>query len=141
MKSKILLAALILVPVLGLAVYLIWTWPEETPEHQESMIQDESMDHQGPMMHQESMANQETTADHDWTAEEIETLRSLWIGSMPPLPPDPSNQYADDLQAATLGHRLFFDTRFSSNGQVACSTCHIPSMMFTDGRPWVLGWE
>lgn len=139
MKSKILLAALILVPVLGLAVYLIWTWPEETPEHQESMMQDESMDHQGPMMHQESMANQETTADHDWTAEEIETLRSLWIGSMPPLPPDPSNQYADDLQAATLGHRLFFDTRFSSNGQVACSTCHIPSMMFTDGRALGVG--
>ncbi|MEW5828569.1 MAG: cytochrome c peroxidase [Chloroflexota bacterium] len=68
-----------------------------------------------------------------WTEAEVDTLRSLWIGSLPPLPPDPSNAYADDPQAAALGRALFFDTRFSSNGEVACATCHVPEKMFNDG--------
>ncbi len=70
---------------------------------------------------------------HEWTAEEITTLSSLWIGNLPDLPPDPSNVFADDPQAAALGHKLFFDTRFSSNGNVSCATCHKPELMFTDG--------
>jgi len=70
-----------------------------------------------------------------WTEAEVATLRSLWIGSLPPLPPDPSNAYADDSQAAAFGQALFFDTRFSSNGEVACATCHIPDKMFNDGLP------
>jgi cytochrome c peroxidase len=74
-----------------------------------------------------------------WTAEELETLRGLWIGSLPPLPVDPSNVYADDARAAALGERLFFDTRFSSNGAVACATCHRPELGFQDGRPLAEG--
>lgn len=70
----------------------------------------------------------------EWTKEELAVLRSLWIGSLPPLPPDPSNRYGDDSRAADLGHRLFFDTRLSANGAVACATCHIPELAFTDGR-------
>lgn len=70
---------------------------------------------------------------HAWTAEEITTLRSLWIGSLPDLPPDPSNEFADDPQAVSLGHKLFFDRRFSSTGDVSCATCHKPELMFTDG--------
>lgn len=74
-----------------------------------------------------------------WTDEETAILRSLWIGNLPPLPPDPSNAYADDPAAAVLGHKLFFDVRFSSNGEVSCATCHIPEMMFTDGLPLAQG--
>ena len=62
-------------------------------------------------------------------------LRSLWIGSLPPLPPDPSNAVADDPRAVDLGQRLFFDKRFSTNGEVACATCHQPARKFTDGLP------
>jgi cytochrome c peroxidase len=68
-----------------------------------------------------------------WTSEETELLRGLWIGSLPPLPPDPSNRYADDPRAAELGHKLFFDTRFSTTGDVSCATCHQPNLMFNDG--------
>lgn len=68
-----------------------------------------------------------------WTTEETELLSGLWIGSLPPLPPDPSNRYADDPRAAELGHKLFFDTRFSITGDVSCATCHQPELMFTDG--------
>ena len=70
-----------------------------------------------------------------WTEAEKATLRSLWIGSLPVLPPDPSNGFADDPNAARLGQAIFFDTRFSSNGEVSCATCHQPELMFTDGLP------
>ena len=58
---------------------------------------------------------------------------TLWIGSLPPLPPDPSNAVADDAGAAALGQKIFFDTRFSANGEVACASCHQPQRYFTDG--------
>ncbi len=79
------------------------------------------------------------TRSTSWSEAEIATLRGLWIGSLPALPPDPSNSYADDPQATEFGHKLFFDTRFSSNGEVACGTCHLPELMFTDGLPLAQG--
>ncbi len=72
---------------------------------------------------------------NQWNADEKQILRGLWIGSLKPLPPDPSNRYADDDKAAKLGQKLFFDTRFSANGQVACATCHHPDKLFQDGLP------
>ncbi len=74
-----------------------------------------------------------------WTEDEIVILRNLWIGSLPALPSDPSNIYADDPQAASLGQKLFFDSRFSSNNEVSCATCHKPELMFTDGLPISIG--
>jgi cytochrome c peroxidase len=68
-----------------------------------------------------------------WNKDEIATLKTLWIGSLPPLPTDPSNKYADNSEAAAFGQKLFFDTRFSSNGKVACATCHHPDKLFQDG--------
>ncbi|MBI5296239.1 MAG: cytochrome-c peroxidase [Chloroflexi bacterium] len=70
-----------------------------------------------------------------WSEAEVITLRSLWIGSLPPLPPDPSNRYGDDPRAAALGEDLFYDTRFSSNGEVACVSCHLPFQGFQDALP------
>jgi cytochrome c peroxidase len=78
--------------------------------------------------------DQKKTADLPaWSEAEIATLRSLWIGSLPPLPPDPSNAVADDPATAALGQRLFFDPRFSANGEIACVSCHLPEKAFTDG--------
>ena len=54
-------------------------------------------------------------------------------------PPDPSNRWADDPAAADLGHKLFFDARLSSNGKVACATCHDPAKEFQDGVPLAEG--
>ena len=70
-----------------------------------------------------------------WTAEERETLRSLSLASLDPLPADPSNRYGDDTLAARLGRQLFFDTRLSSNGKVSCASCHVPSQDLQDGIP------
>ena len=68
-----------------------------------------------------------------WTAEESRALRSLWLGSLPPLPAEPGNAVADDPRAQRLGHRLFFDVRLSANGAVSCATCHQPAQRFADG--------
>ena len=70
---------------------------------------------------------------------ELEILQSLWLGSLPPLPSDPSNAVADNPQAAQLGHKLFFDTRLSASGEISCATCHKPELMFTDGLPLARG--
>jgi len=75
----------------------------------------------------------------DWSEEELRLIASLSLDSLPPLPLDPSNLVADDPAAAEFGHRLFFDTRLSSNAQVACATCHKPELMFTDGLALAVG--
>ena len=69
----------------------------------------------------------------DWSDAEIAMLRSLWIGSLPELPPDPSNAVADDADAARFGHELFFSTALSPSKAIACATCHRPELRFTDG--------
>lgn len=74
-----------------------------------------------------------------WSGDELATLKNLWIGSLPPLPPDLSNQYAENPAAAVFGQKLFFDTRFSSNGKVSCATCHLPEQLFQDGTPLASG--
>ena len=63
----------------------------------------------------------------------LDEALALSIESLEAPPRDPSNRWADDPQAAELGHRLFFDTRLSSNGRVSCATCHDPRRDFQDG--------
>jgi cytochrome c peroxidase len=41
--------------------------------------------------------------------------------------------------AVALGEKLFFDSRLSGDGTVACATCHDPARAFTDGRPVSVG--
>lgn len=75
----------------------------------------------------------------NWSEEELRLITSLSLDALPLLTPDPSNLVADDPAAAEFGHRLYFDTRLSSNAQVACATCHKPELMFTDGLALAVG--
>ncbi len=68
-----------------------------------------------------------------WTSAQLEELRSMSLAELESLPRDPTNRVADDPRAADLGRRLFFDTQLSSNGRVACSTCHQADRGFQDG--------
>jgi cytochrome c peroxidase len=43
------------------------------------------------------------------------------------------------LAKIALGEKLFFDTRLSADGAIACSTCHEPAHAFTDRRPASIG--
>ena len=71
---------------------------------------------------------------HNWTQAERGLIASLSIDRLPPLPPDPSNAYGDDPAVAALGHALFFDTGLSADDTVACASCHVPELYFTDGK-------
>ena len=74
-----------------------------------------------------------------WTPQEVALIQSLSLSQLPPLNPDPSNAVADSEAAANFGHKLYFDTRLSSNGTVACASCHQPALYFTDGLPLAVG--
>jgi cytochrome c peroxidase len=87
-------------------------------------------------------------SDAEW-----EILRALSPARLPSAPPDASNLYADDDEAAAFGRVLFEDPGFSGalldadndgssntlgvrgeTGRVACSGCHIPRSDFSDTR-------
>jgi len=68
-----------------------------------------------------------------WSAADLAVLRSLWIGSLGELPPDPTNGVANDPAAARLGHALFFSKALSPSNSISCATCHRPELRFTDG--------
>lgn len=70
-------------------------------------------------------------ADEPVTLTESEQRRVLRHS---PLPPPPATSAVDgDPRAVRLGHWLFFDTRLSGDGAVACATCHSPDRGFSDG--------
>jgi cytochrome c peroxidase len=68
-----------------------------------------------------------------WTADQIHQIDKLSLAWLPKLRPDVSNRVADDPRAAELGRKFFFDAGFSANGQVSCSSCHVPDTQFQDG--------
>jgi cytochrome c peroxidase len=79
----------------------------------------------------------ESPPESPLSPEELALIQSL--SPPPPMPPSPTNRFADDPKAADLGHALFFDARLSANGKVSCSTCHAPELYFADGKPLAEG--
>lgn len=76
---------------------------------------------------------------HTWSKAEEEVIRTLWLGSLPPPPRDPTNAYADNPRAVKLGEKFFYDKRFSKNGKVSCGTCHHKDYQFTEQMPRAQG--
>ncbi len=76
---------------------------------------------------------------HNWNQKEIEILKSLYIGSLPPPGKDPSNRYDQVPEAIALGRKFFFENRFSGNMKVSCATCHPENMNFADSLPLAHG--
>jgi cytochrome c peroxidase len=75
----------------------------------------------------------------DFTEAEKAMIASLSLSALPPLPPDPTNRYADLPAAAAFGATLFFEQRLSRDGNVSCATCHIIDRQFQDDRPLAIG--
>ncbi len=48
-----------------------------------------------------------------------------------PAPPIPTSNPLS-VKKVELGRRLFFEGRLSSNGQISCSSCHLPERAFSD---------
>lgn len=80
-------------------------------------------------------------------------IASLSPATLPSAPPDSTNAYADDPDAAVLGRALFFTPLFAGplldgdnngepntlglkgeTGKVACAGCHLPTSDFSDTR-------
>jgi cytochrome c peroxidase len=61
-------------------------------------------------------------------------------GLFQPLPKDMATaQYPLTPERVVLGRSLFFDPRFSIDGNAGCFTCHQPALYGTDGRPRSIG--
>jgi cytochrome c peroxidase len=57
-----------------------------------------------------------------------------------PLPKDMATpEFPVSQERVTLGRALFFDTRFSIDGNLGCVTCHQPALYGTDGRSRSIG--
>ena len=65
----------------------------------------------------------------------VAQLLPLGIRRPPPEPRD--NQGTPE--SIALGRSLFQDPRLSRNGSIACATCHIPKLGFSDSRPTAVG--
>lgn len=78
-------------------------------------------------------------SDTGLTDAERRTVASMSLSALPPLPPDPTNRFAEDPGAAALGATLFFDTGMSRDGNVACGTCHKIDRQFQDDLPRGVG--
>jgi cytochrome c peroxidase len=72
-----------------------------------------------------------TRFDDRFTREAWDMIRAMALTASPPA--DPTNRVADDPSAAALGKQLFFDGSLSP-ASVSCSSCHDPSLLFTDGK-------
>lgn len=72
-----------------------------------------------------------TAADIMWSSQQIAVLKTLWIDSNK-AEKDLSNAVVDNPIAIALGHKIFFDARFSANGEISCASCHQPEHFFSD---------
>ncbi len=66
----------------------------------------------------------------------LPAMAADWAWSLPDHVPEPRVPADNPMSAekVELGRRLFYDTRLSGNGTIACASCHIQSRAFTDGR-------
>lgn len=81
----------------------------------------------------------ETTAPGPETTPDLRAT-ALQAG-LAPLPSEPVRPPENPLSSerVELGHLLFFDPVLSGPMDVACSTCHLPRLAFTDGRQFPSG--
>ena len=80
-------------------------------------------------------------ADEAVTFTDVDVKRLLQHSPLPPPPADETNAKADDPRAAALGRALFFETRLSGGGRLACASCHQPERSWTDGLALAHGTE
>lgn len=62
---------------------------------------------------------------------------SLHVKGFPPIVLSDENKFSK--AKAELGKKLFFDPILSINNKISCSSCHLPSLAFTDGKDVSIG--
>lgn len=60
---------------------------------------------------------------------------ALVVAIQPAATAEPVPAIEVDPALAELGKRMFYDTRLSGDTSLACATCHLPELAFSDGLP------
>lgn len=124
--------------------------------HPDAIAPDHSSDHAAdgaPPKNPMDAAAQDPDPDPVLSAHDRELLLTLSPDVLPKPPPDPTNRFADDPDAAALGARFFVDPSFSGKllstdhdgskgslghpgdtGKVACASCHVKESGYSDTR-------
>ena len=71
------------------------------------------------------------------TSINVQILGPERIGNLPPVPVPPDNPQSS--AKISLGKKLYFDPRLSSDGTISCATCHDPKMGWSDKGPTSTG--
>ena len=71
------------------------------------------------------------TKANDWNMQALERLKKPPLG-LPSVPLPPDNK--PTAKKISLGRKLFFDRRLSSNNTMSCAMCHIPEQGFTSNE-------
>lgn len=69
-----------------------------------------------------------------WSSTEQQLIKQFSFKTISQQSRDPSNAVVNNLEAITLGERLFNDVRLSNNKKIACASCHIKALAFSDNR-------
>lgn len=75
--------------------------------------------------------------DNRFTFDQWEQVVAMAAPPRPP--PDPTNRWSENTDAARLGAALFADPGLSRPGTISCASCHDASREFTDGHPQGIG--
>lgn len=68
---------------------------------------------------------------NEWTSAQVALLKSLSINHKKE-ETGLSNSIVNNPVAIQMGHKIFFDKRFSANGKISCASCHQPKNFFSD---------
>lgn len=79
-----------------------------------------------------SLSTVSTAQTVEWNEQEKAILQTLWLGSATQKK-DITNSVIGNPVAIDMGHKIFFDQRFSKNGKISCASCHQPDKYFSDG--------
>lgn len=69
-----------------------------------------------------------------WSNADLQQLKQFSFKNIPLHSRDPSNGVLNNPNAIKLGELLFNDVRLSKNKKIACTSCHIKALAFTDNR-------
>jgi len=74
-----------------------------------------------------------TRVDMRFSHDQWDQIAAMSLPARPP--PDPTNRWADDANAAALGALLFDDPALSGTGTVSCASCHDARRGWADALP------
>lgn len=69
-------------------------------------------------------------------AQQVEPTLKKWV--LQDKPPHAKNN-KPTLERVQLGKKLFFDKKLSGSGEMACASCHVPELGWSDGQPTAIG--